>query len=279
MFVDEEKVWPGIVGDGNVGPAVVIEIRQHHAHSFGLGLAYSGRIAHVGEGSVVIVVKELDALPLVVSRMAVGAISRSPFAAPEIILGTPLNVVRHDQIKPPVFVVIEPPRAGRPSSLISNTSLCRNVGESAVPIVVVKDPAPVSRDVKIGIAVVVKVANSNALAVVTFTADAGFFRDIGEGSIAVVVIKRTANRMRWLVEIRRRRLNEVKIHQAVLIVIDPCDTGSHSFEIILFLGLRGVLLESDLRALTNVGVVQRDTRFGRLGRLGSNNAAVQCEAA
>ena len=39
MLVDEKKIRPGVVGDGDVGPAVVVEIGEDHAHSFGFGFA------------------------------------------------------------------------------------------------------------------------------------------------------------------------------------------------------------------------------------------------
>ena len=118
----------------------------------------------------------------------------------------------------------------------------------------IENGTAVAGDIQIGIAIIVEVADSNALAVVAFTAHAGFFRDVGESSVAVVVIKRAAQRMRRLVDVGCGRLDEVQIHEAVLIVVDPSDTGSHGFEVILFVGLRGVLLESDLRAFADIGV-------------------------
>ena len=140
----------------------------------------------------------------------------------------------------------------------------------------IEDGTSIPRDIKIGIAVIVEVADGNTLAVVSFTADAGFFRYIGESSIAVVVIKRAANRMWRLVDIGGGGLNEVQIHQAILIVIDPRHAGSHSFEIILFFRLRGVLLESNLRALANVGVTHGNSRFRRLRMSSSGCSGVRC---
>src|SRR2546430_8309616 len=59
VIVEEKKIGPGVVGDGDVGPAVVVEIGENDAHAFCFGLADAGRIADVGERAVVIVVVEL----------------------------------------------------------------------------------------------------------------------------------------------------------------------------------------------------------------------------
>ena len=82
VFVDEQEIRPGVVGDRDVGPAIIIEVGQHHAHPLGFGLADAGLVAYVGEGSVVIVVVELGVLSLVVAGMAVGAVAGTALAAP-----------------------------------------------------------------------------------------------------------------------------------------------------------------------------------------------------
>ena len=153
-----------------------------------------------------------------------------------IVLRRPFDVVGDEQIEPAVFVVIEPSRAGGPSAFIRDTSFRGDVGESAVAVVVIEDGAAVASHVEIGIAVVVEVADGDSLAVVAFAADAGFFSDVGESSVAVVVIKRAAQWMRRLVDIGGGGLDEVEIHQAILVIVEPGDSSAHGFEIILFVG-------------------------------------------
>ena len=68
--------------------------------------------------------------------------------------------------------------------------------------------------------------------------------------------------MRRFVNVGRCRLNEVQIHQPVLVVVDPAHAGAHRFEVVLFVGLRGVLLKSNLRRFANVGVTDRNCRRG-----------------
>src|SRR5579864_8292147 len=56
VLVDEEKIGPRVVCNRDVGPTVIIEIGQHHAHSLRFGLAHAGGIAYVAEGTVAVVV-------------------------------------------------------------------------------------------------------------------------------------------------------------------------------------------------------------------------------
>ena len=67
-------------------------------------------------------------------------------------------------------------------------------------------------------------------------------------------------RMRWFVNISGGRLDEVEIHQAVLIVANPADAGAHGFEVILLVRLRGILAKRDSRGLPNVRVADGDSR-------------------
>ncbi len=112
MLVDEEKIRPRIVRNCNIRPAVIIEISQYPTHSFRLGLADTGRIAYVREGPVVVIAVKLGLLALVISRMTVGTISGLALSAPDVGFRSPFNVVRYEQVEPPVFVVIKPACTG-----------------------------------------------------------------------------------------------------------------------------------------------------------------------
>ena len=63
-----EKIRPAIVGDGNVWPAVIIEVCQHQPHALGFRPPHSGRVAYVGKCAVVVVMVELRVLALVVHQ-------------------------------------------------------------------------------------------------------------------------------------------------------------------------------------------------------------------
>src|SRR5215471_17556468 len=59
VIVKKKKIGPGVVRNGDVGPAVTGEIGEDDAHAFRFGLAEAGFVADVSERSVVIVVIEL----------------------------------------------------------------------------------------------------------------------------------------------------------------------------------------------------------------------------
>ena len=98
VLVNEKKIRPGVIGDGDIGPAVIVEVGEHHAHSFCLGLAHAGGVTHIGESSVMIVVIDLDALAFVIAGMTVRAIAGPPLTTPDVILRIPIDVIGDDKI-------------------------------------------------------------------------------------------------------------------------------------------------------------------------------------
>src|ERR1700722_2314901 len=184
--------------------------------------------------------------------MTVGTIAGPVFAAPDVVFRRPLNVVGDDQIDPSVLVVIEPPCARRPSTLVGDTRLGRDIGEGAIAIIVVKDGAAISRHIKIGIAIIVEVADGNALAVVSLASNSSFLGNVGEGSIAVVVVERTTKWMWRFINVGCRGLDKEKVHQPILVIIKPRDPGPHGLQVVLLVGGGRVLLELQAGTLGNV---------------------------
>jgi len=140
----------------------------------------------------VIVVIELGLLAFVISGMTVRAVAGPALAAPQVILRCPLDVVGDEQIEPSVFVVVEPSGAGGPSAFIDNSGFGRDIGESAVAIVVIKDSAAVASYVQIGKTVVVEISDGDTLPIMPLAADTGFLGDIRKRSVAIVAIERAA---------------------------------------------------------------------------------------
>jgi len=210
-----------------------------------------------------IVVVKLDALALVIPRVAVGAVPRPVFATPEIIFRSLFDVVGDDKVQPAVLVVIKPSCTGRPCPSSPTPGLCGDVGKRPVAVVVVEDGAAMAGDIQIGESIIVNITHRNALAVMAFSTDASFLAHVGEGSVTVIVVERASQGVRRFVSVGRGRLNEEKVHESVLVAVDPADARAHGFEIILFFGLRGILREGGLGAFTDVGVADRDAGFGR----------------
>src|SRR5580704_104226 len=137
-----------------------------------------------------IVVIQLCLLPAVVVGIAVRTIAGCALTAPEIVLRTPLDVIRNNEVEVAIPVVVEPRRAGGPSTLIGDSSLGSHLGEGSIAVVVIENGAAVAGDVEIRIAVVVEIPHRHALAIVALATHAGLFGHVCEGAVSVVVIKR-----------------------------------------------------------------------------------------
>src|ERR1700682_4347871 len=165
--------------------------------------------------------------------MPVRAIARAVLATPYIVFWRPLDVIGNDQIQPTVFVVIKPASTGGPSALIGNTTFGSHVRKSSVSIVVVENRSAITSDIEIGIPVIVVVTDRYALSIMARTANSSLFRDVGESPIAIVVVESTTKRMWRLINIGRRGLDEEEVHQSVLVIVEPSDTRTHRFEVVL----------------------------------------------
>ena len=144
MIVKEQKVWPGIVGNGNVGPAVAIEVGHDHAHPFRLGQTDTRFVAYVGKCSIVVVMVKLGSLSPIVIWIAICAISGTSLSAPLVGLWGPIEVVEYHKVEPAILVIVQPSRAGRPVPLVGNACLGGNICKSPVSIVMVEDSSPIS---------------------------------------------------------------------------------------------------------------------------------------
>ena len=212
-----------------------------------------------------VAVIKLRLLPLVVSGMAIGTIARLMVAAPNIVLGTPIDIVRNDQVEPTIFVVIEPAGAGGPSAFIGNPCLGSNVGERSVAIIAVENRPAVAGQIQIGISVIIEITDGNALPIEPFASDAGLFGDIGECVVAIIAVKGALQGLWRFVEVCGRRLYEEDIHQAVLVEVEPGNARANGFQIILVSCLGGILSKLNPGGLGDIPVSHWNSRGGRGG--------------
>src|SRR5580698_9890978 len=106
------------------------------------------------------------------------------------------------------------------------------VGESAVAIVVVQDIFSVVGDVEIFPAVVVIVADANALAP-TGVSEAGFFRDVGEGAVVIIVVKMACGCFTGG-SVEAGAVDDKYVGPAVVVVVEDGDSRSGSFKDVFF---------------------------------------------
>src|SRR6266404_2349892 len=155
--------------------------------------------------------------------------------AAEFVLGfIEIDEPAHEQIQAPIVVVIEPYRARRPARR-GHTSLCRNIGERAIAIIVVENAASVLRYIQVGPTFSVIVAHRDAHSVAA-SADARLLRHIRECSVSIVVIDGIAQGRLRIVEITAPAVYEINVHPAAVVIVDERATGAGSFRQIIFRG-------------------------------------------
>ena len=131
----------------------------------------------------------------------------------------------------------------------------------------VQNGAAVTSHIQVRVSVVVEVSYRNTLPIVPFASHARFFGNVGESSVTVVVIKSRTQRSSRGVDIGCPRLDKIKIHQSILIVVNPAYARAHCFEIVLLVCLSRILKKGDACCLSHVGVVDLNRSILRLRRL------------
>src|SRR5580692_4430764 len=134
-----------------------------------------------------------------------------------------------------VAVVVDERAAVAPSfSRACDASFFAYVGEGAVAVVVVENIFSVVGDIEIFTAVVVVIADADALAPAGVR-EAGFFCDIGESTVVIVVIEMAGGRFRGG-GIEAGAVNDEDVRPAVVVVVEDGDAGSGGFDDV-FLGV------------------------------------------
>ena len=122
----------------------------------------------------------------------------------------------------------------------------------------IQDGAAITGDIEIGVSIVVIVAYCHSLPVKTFCAHTGLGGDFGKAPVPIVPEKRRMQRLRWFIDVRGGRLNEVDVHKAIVVVIDPAHASAHGLQVILLFRRSGVLLEIESASLRYVSVTDRN---------------------
>ena len=181
----------GVVGDVDVGPAIVVEVGDADAEAIGAdGVEDARFFGDVGEGAVAIVVVE-DVFTTLQAGWAAGDLNAFVGAAGGFGVGRGLDVevdvVGDEEVEMAVAVVVEEGAAGVPTGGgLEEAGFGGDVGEGAVAVVAVEDVLAVVGDEEVVPAVVVVVADAAALSPAA-AGEAGFSGDVGEGAVAVVL--------------------------------------------------------------------------------------------
>src|SRR6185437_11765669 len=133
----------------------------------------------------------------------------------------------------------------------------RDIRERAISVVVIKNAPAVSANKKVGEAVVIVITDCHTHPEQTFCADTRFRSHIGECSIAIVSVKRAAQWMCRCIDLGCRSVDEIKIEQAILVIVDPRASGPHGLDQVLLGTGRIVVNKGDSGRARDIG--ERDT--------------------
>jgi hypothetical protein len=127
------------------------------------------------------------------------------------------DVARDVQIQPAVAVVVAKRAAGGPA-VHGNTGLHRDIGESPVAQIPEEPVGTEVGDVEIGCAVVVDIADTDALTP-SFVADPCGRRDVTERAIAVVAKERSC-RHTTRIRLERAAIDQVDVEPAIAVEVE-----------------------------------------------------------
>ena len=138
-----------------------------------------------------------------------------------------------------VAVVIDEGAASAPGFAgAGDAGFFADVGERAVAVVVVEDVFSVVGDVEIFAAVVVVVADADALAPAGVQ-QAGFLGDVGERAVVIVVVEMVRWRASFCARdgvIELRAVDDENVGPAVVVVVEDGDAGAGGFDDVFFGG-------------------------------------------
>src|ERR1700731_289923 len=244
VFVAVQVLGDGIVGNSQVEPTVIVHVNEYRRKSIvALRVRNSSLYAHVGEGSVSVVVKQVIAFArqsawpahYFNSAKITEAWRKSARPGDRRMLRIKLCVARNEQIEEAVVIVVSPRRSGRPAPE-RDARFLRDISECAVMIVVVETVFAEVRYINVWPPVVVVVPHSYAEAP-SFICHACFFCDIGECSVMVVVQQHRA--WRGFLAFQRgesRAIQQVNVQPAVIVIIKQRHTGTRRLQNRLFFG-------------------------------------------
>src|SRR5271157_1045947 len=241
LFVLIERAGSRIVGHVNVGPAVVVEIGGEHAQAEGAFRAKNpGSLGNVGERAVAVVVVE-DVLPTLETRRSTRDHRALVQAWARFRHGSrcqiEVNIVGDEKIQAAVAVIVNKGAAGVPSrALARHAGLFADVGERAVAVVVIEDVLAEVGNEQVIPAVVVVVADANALPPAG-VAQASFRRHVGECAVTIVAKQMRSGFTAGGKTFQARPVHQKDVEPSVVVVIVEGYAASGGFEQVLVLVL------------------------------------------
>ena len=266
--VAEQEVGHAVVRDEHVHASVAVVVGDRDSHALALVRREADLLRDVGKGAVAVVAQQRVWQRLKDARVAVDAVAGLAPPAPDVGLACegPIEVVRDEEVEPAVVVVVEKRRARlQRVTRHGHARGGRNVLEPAVALVVIEHVVAVVGHEHVRVAVIVVVADRDALGVAAdaLAAQAGLRRDVDEPAGAGVV-KEAVEGRRIAAQVigRGRPVQEQQVDLAVAIIVERRHRSAQRLERVLH--LRGEVLLGEAHA-THRGFVHQHERGSRAG--------------
>src|SRR6267378_7427312 len=139
-----------------------------------------------------------------------------------------IHVIRNVQVQQPVAVVVAESGTRAPASRISNTRLRRHVAKCSITIVLIKEGAGETRNIKVvpAIVVVIPYRRSKAPAAVRQTS---LLCHVGKCAVMVVVVELARGTLSRLHVLESGTVDQIDIRPAIVVVIEEGDPATHRF--------------------------------------------------
>ena len=224
----------GIVGDVDVGPAIIVEVADADTESVGAAHFGDARaFGHVRKRAVAIVVVEDVGVAVQSGRPARyhhGFIEAGSALGNWRRLQIEINVVGDEEIELSVAIVIEEGAACSPAdSLSSDSCFLAYIGEGAVAVVVIQHVLAEVGDEQVVVAVVVVIADADALSPprVLKTRLQG---DVGESPVAIVLEEVIERLLAGWKAFESSSVDEEDVEPAIVVIVVKGDAAACGFE-------------------------------------------------
>jgi hypothetical protein len=261
----KQQVRRGIIRHVDVGPAIVVKIREQHAKTGVTGIRDAGGPGDVGKRAVTVVPVQHVRLALQALWAAVHVdhheLAVPGFAALRNRVLVELHIIGDVQVHEAIAIVVSKRAPGAPPG-VANVRPLRHVRECAIAVVVKQHIGADARHVEIRKTVVVVVGDAHAIAPATVHEPAPGGH-VFEVPLPVVVVQRHHRVAALLDAIARRTIDDQQIEVAVIVVVEPRSPAAIGVDDVVFGGTAAEVEQRHARARRDIDQFDHDIRADR----------------
>lgn len=178
-------------------------------------------------------------------------------------LDVEIDVVGDEEIEMPVAVIVEKGAAGVPTGFgLEESSRGYHIGEGSIAVIAVEGILAVIRNEEVIPSIVVVIADTAALAPSSFVLQAGAYRHICKGTVAVVFEQMALRLLPFGKAIKTPSIDKENIEPVVVVVIVKGHSAAGRFEevfISVFPAVNGLRIQAGLARYVNEADAQRSS--------------------